>query len=283
MARLEIFRGEERVDPRRIAAHDAVLVADRKELRLIEIARGEDFRKSPGFPHVVERVFQQGLPVVFPRLRNIRAVHIRAVRRRHAEMLCGIFEIVAFQRAVNRIVEEQQMKGVRHVPAVDVEPRIVDGPFRDAEARGAFRGNGTVPPECELHLVPFCTLLDIRQIKAEDVVPLQNVRITLPHGGDKRLEQFLFRRIFIQTDDFLPAGAVGHGNDDDPVLLPLRIREIELRRTERFDIELHPADLRKGHSVEQTHVFRHERLLDHVREQTVRCARRAGGYARDAP
>ena len=161
------------------------------------------------------------------------------------------------------------------MPSVDVVTGIVDGAFGNADPGVAFCRNRTVAPELKPDLVPFCAFFNVRQVETENVVSFQNIGIAFPDRCDKIFKQFLFGMVF-QADRLFPSGAVGHGNDDDSVFFPLRIREIELRRTERFDIELHPADLRKGHSVEQTHVFRHERLLDHVREQTVRCARRAG-------
>ena len=65
---------------------------------------------------------------------------------------------------------------------------------------------------------------------------------------------------------------VGHGDDDDLILLPFRTGKF-MRRGDRFYIKLHPADVVEFHAAVESQLQRVEYLIGHILKQHHRAGR----------
>ena len=171
-----------------------------------------------------------------------------------------MLEVVGLQIAVRHVVEHRKMQRIDGVPAVEFVAGVVDQPFGDGEAAGAFPGRGAVAAEGELELVPSGAGFEVGQVEAADVVPLDHIRITFGDDFEKRLNQLLFAHRLLRKPRF-PAGRVAQRDDDDLIPRAVGIGEIVSRSGQRLQIEGEPPQFGEAHGAEEAGFRFEQRLL----------------------
>ena len=97
--------------------------------------------------------------------------------------------------------------------------RVLEGVLGERSAGIEAAGDAAVPSQGGNHAVERTPGKYIRQVKVENVVTLDDVRVSLADGADQFLEHFRFGEL-LPVENTLPARAVPEGDEDDPVPRP---------------------------------------------------------------
>ena len=109
-----------------------------------------------------------------------------------------------------------------------------------------------VAPQRQLQTALPRPRLEIRQVETENVVPLDHIRIPLPHQGDKFFQHRLLLRLIhwiLDDQNFLPSRTVAQRNSQQRITRG--IRHGSIRTGECLDIHLHPPHILEGHTLEK--------------------------------
>ncbi len=184
-------------------------------------------------------------------------------------MLCQVLEVVGLEIAVRHVVHHRKVQRIDHMPSEEVVPGIVDDPFSQAEPARPLLRRRAAAPERQPHLVPLRARLEIRQVEAAEVMPLDHVGVAFRNRPHERFDQLFFaHRILRQRQ--LPAGGVAHRNNDDLVPRTVRIRKVEARRGPDFEVELKPPQFPEFHPGEQPRLLLLQNLLRVIPEDEIR-------------
>ena len=158
---------------------------------------------------------------------------------------------------------------------------VGDGTLRDLHPRGIAAQAGAVAPPGQRHPVTPGPRLEILEVEAEDVVPLEDVGISLRDEPGARPQQLGLVHLGARQHR-APARRIRQGDRDDPVALPRGIGELEARRRQHLDVQRQPPEVAEGHAAERGAGGAEEILVDGVREEEVGPLRVAGRAAGDA-
>ncbi len=185
----QVLRHQQGVDARGISPDDAILVAERNQLRLVEVAWRQQFADRIRLAHVVQAVFCNHLGIAFVQLRDFGWIDVGPVGGGNSEMACDGLESVAVQSAIGHIVQHHQMVGIDHMPPRDVIPRVVHHSFADGEPAGTGFRHLVVSSQGELDLMPFASCFQILKVEIMDIMPFDRIRIAFLDDFDHRFQQ----------------------------------------------------------------------------------------------
>ncbi len=163
-------------------------------------------------------------------------------------MFGDFLETEALELAAAGIVKEHKQIGVDDVAAVDFEFRIIDRALRDLQARGAGMQQAPVAPEREPDLVPLGAGGDVGQVETENIVSLDDIRISFLNDANHVPEQFA---LVPACEHGFPALIIGHRNSENAVALFLGIGKFAIGRI-RLDIELEAVQVVECHLFEKS-------------------------------
>ena len=279
---VEVLPQEERVDLGGVAPEDHRLVVEGQRLGLDEVGRGEDGRQRQRLQHVVARVGHEPRRLLAEDARDVVRWQIGAVRRRHAEMARHVLQAVGREVAGGHIVELGEDPRVHDVPAHHPVAAVGDGPLGHLHAGGMAAERRAVTAPREDDAVAPGAGLQVLEIEAEDVVPLEHVGIALANEPGALLQERGLGHLRARQDR-APARRVGHRDGDDPVGLARRVGELEARRRQHLDVHRHAHDLAEGHPAERRLPGPEQELVGRIPEEAVRGIRGPRGPARDFP
>ena len=165
VALVQILAQKQRIDLRRVAAHDDILIVVREDLGLDEVARAEQVADPS---------------------------HGLRARFLHAEMRGDLVEFEAFQFARRHVVEHAEQKRVHDVAAVDFKFRVLDRALGDLHARLPRAERGAVAPEFQRHAGDAGARRELRQRRAKNIVAFEHVGVAFADGLDEFLENLRF-------------------------------------------------------------------------------------------
>ena len=180
----KIFPEEQGVYFGSVPPEDDILVTQGKDLRLDEIARGEEGCDGPRLSHIVEGVCHEGLRGVVELPTDLFRRDIGAPLGRQVEVPGYILEPVALQVAGGHVVVLGQDPRIHDMSAEDFVLFVGDGPLRNLHPRGVSPEQAAVAAEVKFHPVPVRPGLDVLQVKAKEVMPFDHVRIPLLDEAD---------------------------------------------------------------------------------------------------
>ena len=105
--------------------------------------------------------------------------------------------------------------------------------------------------------------LDVLEVEAEDIVPLDDVGIALADEPRALGEQLRLRHLRSRQDGG-EAGRVGERDGDDAVRFPRRVRELEAGRRRHLDVQRQAMQVAEAHAEEGGLAGAEEELVDGV-------------------
>src|SRR5262245_16361949 len=151
---------------------------------------------------------------------------MRAARSGDAEVPGQVLESEAREIAGARVVQLGQQVCVDDVAAGDLVAPVADRPLGDHElGRAAARDLAAAPPGEGQTVTPGARL-DVLEVEAKDVVPLDHVGIALADQAGQFLQEGRVGQLTAARDR-AKAGRVWQGNGDYAVALARRARELE--------------------------------------------------------
>ena len=189
-----------------------------------------------------------------------------------------ILQTEAFQRAVRDVIDMQQEHGVHHMPPENIKPVIGNGTVRHSETAGAPPRRTAVPADSQLDPALPGPFHEIGQVKIENIVAFNHIRIALVDHRHQPLEHVGFRHVRL-SDQLLPAGLVADPDGQDAVAFPFRVAELIARGRMTFDVHLHPAQFLKRQALEKRAAGGEQMLADRVVDEQVGRRGGASGHA----
>jgi hypothetical protein len=160
----------------------------------------------------------------------------------------------------------------------DLVTPIADRAFGDVEPRRAAAQLAVVTPPAEPHAVAARARLEVFQVEAEDVVPLDHVGVALADEARRLLQQGPLVQA-VAADHVPEAGGVGEGDGHDPIGLAHGVGELVAIPGHHLDVERQPPQVAEPHAPERRASARQQILLHRIRNETVGGGRHIGREA----
>src|SRR5579862_8969966 len=282
MPRSQVRAHHERVDLGRVPPQHCALVRIRKNLRLHEVAGGEGLRERTRLASIVERVLVKLLGFVREVVADLRRVDIHAILARESEVLRELLESQALELATRNVVVLCENPRIDDVAAWDVIAAICDRAFCYLHARRTRAKLAAVASQLERHPMPPRASLQILEVEAKQVVPLDHIGITLLDNAHHLLEHRALVHLGA-LEQALETGRVGERDRDNAIALTRRRWKLKTRRYEGLDIELKAAQIGEVHPDEKSRTGEHQMLIDRIGEHEIWRVRRVGRLAGEVP
>src|SRR5262249_28901043 len=157
--------------------------------------------------------------------------------------------------------------GVDDVTARDVVSAKADRPLGDLQPRWATAQQAAVATPRERQLVAARPGVEILEVEAEDVVPLDDVRIALPDeppafGQERRLVEAVAAQHVTKTR------GVGQGDGDDAITGAGRGRKLVAVARHHLDVDRQAAKVAEVQATERRTSRREQILVDRIGKES---------------
>jgi len=274
----QVLPQEQGVDLGRVPPDEDVLIRKREDLGLEKERIAQEFRERQGFLHIIEVVAFQGFRIMVIGPLDLFASDIGPVLLGQPEVHGGRFQPVTFQFAGGDIVVLKQEEGVHHVSSENIHAGEVNDALRHRETGFPEPGLTAVPAPGQFDAMPAGSGDEVLEIKIEEVVAFEDVRVELGNPFAKGNEHLLFIKLPAEEDLFV-AMVIPEGDGEDAVFLSQRVREFEPRRTIRFDIDGQAVQVMEGQALEEGFPGEEQKLLNRIGEVEIGRRGRGGCFA----
>src|SRR5207244_1193113 len=167
-------------------------------------------------------------------------------------MPCDIRPFETGKRTHSDIVKLREQKRINEMPAIDCEFRIIDSLLRDLESRRPRAEKTAASSPVEFGFQFLCATDEIRQIEPEQVVTFDHIRIALLDERGKPLQRVslgFIDAIWIDNDQFFPAGVVRNCNAHDMIVGTFERQHFELHSYQFFKRQIFEQGTARGGEI----------------------------------
>ena len=178
--------------------------------------RVQSFRDRIDFAHIIERIASDTFGIARVRFVNLVTRNVFAVFAGDTEVFGDGFQTVARHVSSHKIMPPNRIERVEHFPTGEAVTLLAPAPTTGTAHR--FE-RSRIASKLELDVVRFGPSKQEGQVKSEEVVILDHVRVTLSNHLQQGSNHRGFVAVFRSLEDRFKPSRISHRNHEDPAVL----------------------------------------------------------------